>query len=392
MIEVIKSIPPYILERSIGWPKALPINLTITPSPRCNSRCQTCNIWLKREDELTLAEWDRIFQSLGRAPFWFTVSGGEPFMFRDLVPLCQSLYRHCRPGIINIPTNSLLCNLIPAMVEEICRACPDSQVIINLSLDGVAEKHDRIRGVPGNFRRFEENYHALRRLSCANLTVGIHSVLSTFNIADAAELFDYALSLRPDSYITEIAEQRVELGTMGLGITPSVDEYSHAIDRLVALVEGYRFRGISVLTEGFRLEYYKIVKRTLAERRQVIPCFAGSASAQIYANGDVWPCCVRAESIGNLRDAGYDFRRVWFSREADHARADVGSGNCHCPLANASYTSMLMHPPTLARVALRVASSSLLDIGPRAARKRALGRSVGETPPPGIAIDGPGAV
>jgi len=32
--------------------------------------------------------------------------------------------------------------------------------------------------------------------------------------------------LQPDSYITEVAEERVELGTLGWDITPSVEQYA----------------------------------------------------------------------------------------------------------------------------------------------------------------------
>lgn len=364
MIEVLRKIPLYMLARRIGWPKMLPINLTLSPSPRCNSRCLTCNIWMKREDELTLAEWDRVFQSLGRAPFWFTVSGGEPFMNKEIVELCQALYRHCRPGIINIPTNSLMHKIIPGKVEAICRSCPESQVIINLSLDGVGPKHDRIRGIAGNFAKFEQNYRALRELTCSNLTIGVHSVISRFNVDDAPELFAYALGLHPDSYITEIAEQRVELDTVDLPITPPLDKYSWAIDQLIARLQTRRFQGISRITEAFRVEYYRLVKRILAEQTQVIGCYAGWASAQIYANGEVWPCCVRADNIANLRDVDYDFRRVWFSPNAERIRTSIRNKECHCPLANASYTNMLMHPPTVARVGAKVAWAAL-PLGPR---------------------------
>ena len=220
MIDVVWKIPLFMAFRQLGWPKMLPINITLSPSPRCNSRCLTCNIWMKREDELSIEEWDKVFQSLGHAPFWATISGGEPFMFQDIVPLAKSLYNRCKPAIINIPTNSLMFKVIPSRVDEICRSCPDSQVIINLSLDGVGEKHDHIRGIAGNFEKFERNYHALRELKHPNLSIGIHSVISRFNVDDAPELFKYALGVKPDQYITEIAEERVELDTVGLGITP----------------------------------------------------------------------------------------------------------------------------------------------------------------------------
>jgi len=362
VIGVLARSPFYMAYRRTGWPRMLPASLTITPSPRCNSRCSTCNIWKKREDELRLDEWERVFHSLGRAPFWFTISGGEPFMVPDLVPLCQSLYERCRPAIINIPTNGIMDGAISTKVKEICRGCPDAQVIINLSLDGVGEKHDRIRGIPGNFARFERTYQALRALDCPNLAIGIHSVISKFNVADAPQLFEYALSLHPDAYITEIAEERVELGTVGLKITPSLGEYTWAIDQLLDRIGKRRFRGLAAITEAFRLRYYGLVKRTLAEQTQIIPCFAGWASTHIYANGDVWPCCVRADTMGNLRDVAYDFKRIWFSPKAERVRASIRHKQCHCPLANASYTNMLMHPATLASVGLKVAQSWIRNV------------------------------
>ena len=354
MSSVLARVPLYMLFRRFGVPKMMPLNLTLSPSPRCNSQCLTCNIWKKRESELTLKEWDKVLGSLGRAPYWFTLSGGEPFMYRHIVELAQLAYDHCRPGIINIPTNGLLYKQIPAKAERIARYCKGSQVIINLSLDGVGEKHDRIRGVPGNFEKFEASYRALQEMDLPNLAIGIHSVVSNFNVDDVTGLFDYAFGLKPDSYITEIAEERVELDTIGLDITPSAEKYATVIDQLIARVEGHKFHGVARITEAFRVEYYRLVKRILVEKTQVIGCYAGWASAQIYADGTVWPCCVRADNMGKLRDYDYDFGAIWFSPEADRIRQSIYNKECHCPLANASYTNMLHHPPTVLKVARRV--------------------------------------
>ncbi|MCA9993271.1 MAG: hypothetical protein KDE29_19930, partial [Anaerolineales bacterium] len=118
-----------------------------------------------------------------------------------------------------------------------------------------------------------------------NLTIGIHSVISTFSVGHLDELIAYADQSGADQFITEIAEPRVELDTVGLPITPDKEAYAEAIDRLIAYVESKRFRGMARFTEAFRVEYYKLVKRILDEKDQVIPCYAGWASAQIYADG-----------------------------------------------------------------------------------------------------------
>jgi MoaA/NifB/PqqE/SkfB family radical SAM enzyme len=334
----------------------LPLNLTVVPSPRCNSRCLTCNIWKRREDELSLGEWDKILSGIGHTPYWFTVSGGEPFLYPQIVEFAQLIYDRCRPGIMNLPTNSILYQRIPEQVDRIARYCQESQIVVNLSLDGVGEQHDRIRGVPGNFERFEANYRALRDLDRPNLSIGIHSVLSVFNVDHVSELYDYALRLAPDAYITEIAEERVELDTVGTEITPTVENYAAAVEELIARVEERTFHGLGRITEAFRVEYYRLVPRILRQQTQVIGCYAGWASAQIYADGTVWPCCVRADDMGNLRDVAYDFRTIWFSEAADRVRRSIYAKECHCPLANAAYTNMLHHLPTLAKVGWRVLS------------------------------------
>jgi MoaA/NifB/PqqE/SkfB family radical SAM enzyme len=351
MLGVLARIPFFKLYRAAGWPKMLPLNITLSPSPRCNSRCLTCNIWMKREDELSLEEWDKVLRSLGQAPYWFTISGGEPFLYRGIAELAEMAYAYNRPGIINIPTNSIL-NIIPAKVQRIAESCPQSQIIINLSLDGVGEKHDFIRGVMGNFEKFERTLQALLELrsSLPNLAIGIHSVVSVFNVHDLEEIMAYADASGADQFITEIAEPRVELDTVGLPITPDKEAYARAIDRLLAHIEKRRYHGVARITEAFRSEYYRFVKRVLDEEDQVLPCYAGWASAQIYSDGTVWPCCVRADNLGNLREHEYDFASIWFGEKIKQVRKSIARKECHCPLANAAYTTMLHDIPTLARV------------------------------------------
>jgi hypothetical protein len=155
---------------------------------------------------------------------------------------------------------------------------------------------------------------------------------------------------------------------VGLPITPSPEVYSRAVDRLVEFVEASSFRGMARVTEAFRVEYYKLVRRILNEQDQVIDCFAGWASAQIYADGTVWPCCVRADDLGNLREHGYDFGRIWFGPRMAEVRRSIAARECHCPLANAAYTNMLHDGPTLARVLGR-----LLRPGRRGAAPSRLG-------------------
>jgi MoaA/NifB/PqqE/SkfB family radical SAM enzyme len=365
MAQVLPQIPALKATYVTGRVFALPMNITVSVSYRCNSRCKTCNVWLLPNDDLVVDEWDRVFQSLGKAPYWFTFSGGEPTLRKDLPEMVASAYKHCQPGIINIPTNGIQDKIIPGRIEAVLQAAPKSEVIINLSLDAVGMKHDSIRGVRDNWARAMNTYAGLKKLKSQykNLTVGVHSVISTFSIDSFAELCEYVKrELKPDSFITEIAEERVELDTVGCGITPTVEQYTVAIDTLLESMRDQKLTGIAEVTQAFRRQYYEIVKRTLREQRQVIPCMAGVASAQIAPNGDVWTCCIRAQSMGNLREHNYDFGTVWRTGRADELRRSIKAGECYCPLANAAYTNMLIHEPTVMKVAGQVARSRVASM------------------------------
>jgi MoaA/NifB/PqqE/SkfB family radical SAM enzyme len=352
MLDLAWRLPAYWLSRRWGWPRPWPMNLTLSLTYRCNSRCATCNVWRREAEELTLAEWDRVLRSLGRAPYWVTVSGGEPLLREDAVEIIRLACEYCRPAILNIPTNGLLPERIVHSVGEVTAACPRTRVVVNLSLDGWGEDHDHIRGVPGNFERVMETYRRLRALEAPNLTLGIHTVVSRFNAQAVPALHTRVREeLAPDSYVTEIAEERVELGTVGADIAPTPDMYEETIEQVMALQSRYPPSGLGGAAWAFRRRYYRLVQRWLRERRQVVPCYAGWASAQISPEGNVWFCCIQAIPVGNLREVGYDFRRVWRGERAWALREEVRAGRCDCPLANAAYTNLLLHPPSLLGVA-----------------------------------------
>ena len=350
MLKLLPRIPSYYLFRSTGWSRLLPLNLTLSVTYKCNSRCLTCNIYKKKSDELDLDEWQQVFHSLGKAPFWVTISGGEPFLREDLPALVKSLYDICRPSIINIPTNGLLTHSIPGFVDEIARHCAKGQIVINLSVDELETRHDDIRGVQDNFAKVMETFNELKKLKLNNLTIGFHTVISRFNVNRIADIYRYLLAFDPDSYVTEIAEAREELRTVASDIAPSYGEYVEAVDFLIRALKKEIFNRVGKITRAFRAEYYEMVKQILKEKRPVIPCYAGFASAQITPDGDVWACCTRAESMGNVKHTGYDFKRVWFSKKADQLRESIKKDHCYCPLANVSYTNMLFDLRTLLKV------------------------------------------
>lgn len=355
LFSLLPKIPLYWSFYRFGAPKLLPFSIVVSISFRCNSKCRTCDVWRKPNDDLSLDEWTRVFKNIGRGPIYFTFTGGEPFLRKDLPEMVLAAYAHCRPEYITIPTNGILTQRIVDGVAKICAGAPKSRIGINLSLDGIGAEHDDIRLVPGNWDKSMQTWKALKDLQKqhANLVLSIHTVISKLNIARFRDIYADLQPLAPDSYITEVAEERVELDTVGLDITPMARDYAPVADFLSEHARSTPARGFARFTQSFRARYYQLAKKTLVEQRQIVPCYAGWASGHIAPNGDVWSCCIRAEPVGNLRETNYDLKPIWFEQTGTmkELRRSISAGECACPMANASYANMLLHPPTIFQVA-----------------------------------------
>jgi MoaA/NifB/PqqE/SkfB family radical SAM enzyme len=337
-----------------------PITLTYSITAACQSRCRTCNIGLMfRKDperdkrDLDLEEIEKVFQRLGKI-YFLNISGGEPYLRDDLPGIISLAMKHLGPRIIHIPTNALAPEKIRDLTVQclnIIHAC-DSRVPLTVkpSIDGVGRRHDEIRGVPGNFKRLLKTISYLKAVEreYPNFHLELGTVVSNFNISHLGEIENYVHSLGIQSYRNEIAENRAEFFNLDDAITPDADTYERLIRSFAAKIRGNlaNKRDLARITESLRLVYYGLAVRILKEKRQVIPCYAGISNVHINHDGEVWPCCVLGygHPMGHLREAGYDFERIWHSDRANRVRKYIKEENCACPLANQAYTNMLCSP------------------------------------------------
>ena len=353
-LPLLAHLAGYRLSHATALRPGLPVNLTVSVTYSCPSRCLTCGIWQKKVKNLTLDEYARVFPSFEKVPVWVTISGGDQFLRPDLDRIVERIRKDIEPKIINIPMNGIVTGRIFSLLPRIAEFSRGSQLVLNLSADEVGEAHDRMRGAPGNFAKLLDVARLIRDLKRRydHIVLGVHTVISKANVERIPEIErELRRIFAPDSYITEVAEKRVELATMERDITPSPEAYRKAVGHLRQTIAASRsWRPLARLVESLRFEYYDLAARILEERRQVIDCYAGLASAHLAPDGHVWGCCVRAESLGNVRDYEYDFRTVWRASRADAFRASVKNHECACPLANASYTNLLVDPRSLMRV------------------------------------------
>jgi hypothetical protein len=59
----------------------------------------------------------------------------------------------------------MLTDRVVTMVKRMCEECPKSSIGINLSLDGIGDEHDDIRGVEGNWALSMETWTAVEGIA-----------------------------------------------------------------------------------------------------------------------------------------------------------------------------------------------------------------------------------
>ena len=136
----------------------MPVYLLMFVTNRCNATFEHCFHWrelnTKIKQELSIDEYDRLARGLGPM-LQTTFTGGSPELRKDLPDIVERFYEHCRP------TNMTFCMLghstdrILSQAEDMLKRCTDQKIKIGISLDGLGEVHDRLRGIPGLFERVE---------------------------------------------------------------------------------------------------------------------------------------------------------------------------------------------------------------------------------------------
>lgn len=353
MIGIASKIIKYNLYKKFGFPKTLPTIITFSVNDWCNSRCKTCNIWRnnpleKMKEELSLKEIEKIFNNFKKI-YWLTITGGEPFLKKELVDIVRVIYEKSRPEVATIATNGILANRIALWVKKILKSCKKLSLVINVSLDGIGKQHDMIRGVSGNFDLAVKTIKKLKKLNHPRLIVGINTVISKYNVKNFDEIYRYIREdLKPDSFIVEIAERRAKLYNYDLNITPKTNEYQKVLQLLINSLEKEKpAKKLAKLIKELRIEYYKNLINQSALR-----IFEGIASAYIMHNGEVWVSYSKPFKIGNLRNVNYDFKKLWFSKKAEKFRKIMES-NYETFLANAFYANIMCNPSKIFKILLR---------------------------------------
>lgn len=337
---------------------------------QCNARCQHCFYWQHLGAEhkgLTLEEVEKLALSM---PCFRTLllSGGEPTLRTDLVDLIRLFHKHNHIRYVSIPTNGLLPERTAELAGQLAQALPDVEISFNLSLDGFAELHNRVRGVPFAFERVER---ALQLLACQeqaypNLRTTINSVILGDNYDQVVELarevlrwglvdgqfFEVVRGFPRDERLKTIPPKA--LWRVYGELLPIQESY---IRRQVDSQKGLR-RWWSYVAKfgGLIYQYRRQWEVFVGERRWDYPCLAGDAIAVVDYDGSMRVCELREASV-SLPEFTFDFERA---RKDDVFRSERQLAKTHtCDCTHVCFMVTSLHYDLFTRF-IRVPLSYML--------------------------------
>ncbi|KAA3612765.1 MAG: radical SAM protein [Planctomycetota bacterium] len=331
----------------------MPFKLTINVTNVCNSGCLTCSIWdiyakgKNREmfrQELTIEELKKVVASFGEDLFWLNITGGEPTLKRGLPELVRHAVEQC-PNLfmVNIPMNGILPERTEYVVEKLASENPEVELNVTLSVDGIGEQQDKIRGYPGHWERSMESWERLKRLrgKYRNLKCSFQTTISAFNIDDSERLYG-RLSPESDNYIITFAHEAELYQNYETGVAIS-ENPAKARVAAKSFYDLYQFRPWRVLG-FFPKAFLRIMSKRLEDDTSGVQCMAGAATATVDPYGKVHPCLFLPDRLGDLREHDFDMRRLLFQDPlADKGRRRAKYCD-ECWINCEAYPSMMVSP------------------------------------------------
>jgi MoaA/NifB/PqqE/SkfB family radical SAM enzyme len=311
----------------------------------CNMKCEHCFYWrnLNKRDDLTKDEIFALSRSLGRIEN-LNLSGGEPFLRKEFSDICRQFITHNGVRQIYVPTNGWYQQKTIDAVSATLQEPTLELFVVELSLDGTSDFHDRFRVADGAFERAMKTYDALAELQHKDPRLRIHAIstATNVNVKEIRTLTTYLYERCPQMDHHNLALIRGDRKNPAL-LTPPLGEYAELYEYMRRLWHPRETGRYGAIVEPM-LQWAKI--QTLERRTQVIPCRAGVLTAVVAANGDVSVCELH-EPLGNLRTQS--FQEIWNSEKAAQLRASIAAKACHCTTEVFLWPSIVFQPLPLAK-------------------------------------------
>ncbi|MBA3009844.1 MAG: radical SAM protein [Proteobacteria bacterium] len=306
---------------------ALPTDACIILTYRCQMRCQMCNIWQHPTDiekEITADE----LQMLPGGFEFINLTGGEPFLRDDLEDIIR---------VLSPKTKRIVVSTSGYHYEKILRIVPQfTNVGVRVSIEGLSQKNDELRGRTGGFDRGMKTLLGLQKLGFKDIGFGI--TVSNNNSGDMLWLYELSRSMG------------LEFATATFHNSYYFHKDDNQITNIDKVCDDFRKLAHFQMKENkpkswFRALFNLGLIRYINQEKRMLPCEAGTTNFFIDPYGDVYPCNgleekYWKESMGNIRNV-QNFEEIWNSPKASAVREKVATCPKNCWMVGTA--SPVMH-------------------------------------------------
>jgi len=304
---------------------------------KCNSRCRHCFYWkdLNKGGEMNLEEIEKITKNIGGVEV-LLLSGGEPFLRKDLFEIISFFIKNNSAKVVSIPTNALDTKKIIGTTIRLLEQFPNVTFSINPSIDGLYEKNEEFRGIKNSFEKSIKTLKRLEKIKkkYKNLDIVINTTISNLNYKDIDEIIEFFKNFDITYHNFELLRGNPKEKSINL---PSLSEIREIHPKIIRLRNFYinknkKYSGFEKLLERTSVlgvtKYTQILKeRVLDNKGFPFICSAGKNIFVLEPNGDL-KLCELHPAVGNLRDYEYDVEKLLKNKRAKQMFEAVKKCRC----------------------------------------------------------------
>jgi Fe-coproporphyrin III synthase len=312
----------------------MPTDVSVITTYRCQMRCKMCNIWKYPSNE-KLEITPKDLEKLPVLKF-ANVTGGEPFQRKDIEDLVAVLFTKA-PRVV-ISTSGWHYDRIISLATKF------PNIGIRVSIEGLSQCNDELRGRPGGFDHGLKVLLKLRAMGIKDIGFGI--TVSDRNSEDMLWLYDLSKGMK------------MEFATAAFHNSYYFHKYDNQLTDNDVVKKHFEELIKSLLKENnpkswFRAFFNLGLINYMHQGKRMLPCEAGTANFFVEPYGDIYPCNgledrVWKESMGNIRDYN-TFEELWYSEQAQKVRDMVSVCPKNCWMVGTASPVMkkyIRHPLT----------------------------------------------
>lgn len=315
-MKLIKLLNPiqnlYLTTQSKPWKLQKPIVIQFPVNDICNARCQMCNIWKQKFDyqispsELARAIASPLFSEVKAVG----INGGEPTLRKDLAEIVDVLFTNLpKLSTIALITNSLNSSQVIERITEIGQVIKahSGNLDVMVSLDGVGEVHDRVRGRKGNFENAvkviefiqSSDLVSSRRLGCTVIKENIYGVHDLLEFALSKEIYI--------KYRLGIPHQRLYSKNVTDPFSLTGEEKYHLAIFLENLIRFYE------KSEQQNFFYHSLIGQLTYQKPRSAGCDWQHRGVTLSARGELLFCAVESKTLGSA--ISEDSEQLYFANQ-----------------------------------------------------------------------------